>query len=97
MRRENDLTGRGAEPLVRIELGARVEAKPSKLEIQTSTGEAEQAGGFRDIASRSIEGGLNHVSLDLFDGRRETRAASGKRRPIRTGESRGELGAPDVG
>jgi len=87
------LTGGGPEPLVRVELGTCVEAKPSKLEIQTSTGEAEQAGGFRDIASRSIEGGLNHVSLDLFDGRGEAGAAS-KCRPF-GGESRGKLGVPD--
>ena len=79
--------------LVGIEFGARVEAQPPKFEIQPAPRQAEQACGFRNVASRPIQGRLNHVSLDLFDGRGKAGAASGKRRPIGRSQAAGKFGA----
>src|SRR5262245_3880905 len=47
-------------------------AKSVHLQIQAAARETKNAGGFRDVAGRALECGLNHVPLDLFDGRRES-------------------------
>src|SRR5579871_4925907 len=62
-----------------------LEAKPPQFEVQAAARQPQDARRFRDVPAAAVQRALNHLPLDLFDGRRQGRRgaaspARGRRR-----------------
>ena len=50
------------------------ETEPSQLEVETSSGQAEHASRFGEVATTTVQRALDHLPLHLLDGCCQRRA-----------------------
>src|SRR5438034_1185364 len=60
-------------PLSSVHFGPRIESEPAQFEVKTAARQAKRPRRFRNVAAGAVQRRLNHVALDLLDGRREIR------------------------